>query len=77
MASHKSHLSSNVSSLFVREKEAARLLGVAHSTLKRWRQQRRIPYINLKDSVSDHGVILYDPTVLYKWAQQYKIEPEE
>jgi len=24
-----------------------------------------------------HGVILYDPAVLVKWAQQYGVEPEE
>lgn len=76
MASHKSYIGSNAS-LLVREKEAARLLGVAHSTLKRWRQQRRIPYINLKDLGADHGVILYDPAALLKWAQQYRVEPEE
>jgi len=76
MAVHKSHIDRN-KSLFVREREAAQLLGVSHSTLKRWRQQRRVPYINLKDSVADHGVILYDPTTLFNWAQQYKIDPEQ
>ena len=76
MASYKSHIDRN-NSIFVREKEAAQLLGVGRSTLKRWRQQRRVPYINLKDSVADHGVILYDTTALFKWAQQYNVAPEE
>lgn len=75
MASHKGHIGTN-GSLFVREKEAARLLGVAHSTLKRWRQQHRVPYIDLRDLGTDRGVILYDPDALAKWAQQYRIDPE-
>ncbi len=53
------------------------MLGVGYSTLKRWRQQHRVPYIDLRDLGAGHGVILYDPAVLVKWAQQYGVEPEE
>jgi len=42
-----------------------------------WRQQHRVPYIDLRDLGAGHGVILYDPAVLVKWAQQYGVEPEE
>lgn len=44
---------------------------------KRWRQQHRVPYIDLRDLGAGYGVILYDPAVLVKWAQQYGVEPEE
>ena len=75
MASHRPQVNSD-SSFFLREKQAARLLGVAHSTLKRWRYQHRVPYIDLSDSGTDHGVILYDPEALIQWVRQHRIEPE-
>ena len=76
MAERREHIGNN-SFLLLREKDAAQLLGVGYSTLKRWRQQHRVPYIDLRDLGAGHGVILYDPTVLVKWAQQYGVEPEE
>jgi len=36
-----------------------------------------VPYVNLKDFGTDHGVILYDPEALIKWVRQHAVEPEE
>ena len=58
--------------LFIREKDAARLLSVSRSALKRWRQAGRVPYYDMKAPGTDHGVILYRPRELEEWVNGHR-----
>ena len=61
-----------VQPLFIREKDAAYLLSVSRSALKRWRQIGRVPYYDLKDPGTDHGIILYNPQELEEWMNRHR-----
>ena len=61
-----------VQPFFIREKEAARLISVSPSALKRWRQIGLVPHYNVKEPGTDHGVILYKPDELTEWIEKYR-----
>ena len=61
--------------LFIREKDAARLLSVTISALAKWRQLGRVPYFDLKEPGTDHGAILYNVKELMQWIEKHRRGP--
>ena len=52
----------------VREEEMAKLAGVCRSTLLKWKDEKRIPFIKLG------RVVLYDPGEVEKALERFKRE---
>ncbi len=54
---------------FVRFSEAARLLGLAENTLRRYTAQKKIPHLKVG------RLVFFDPGRLRRWVEDKAIEP--